>query len=220
MCLGGPRFRGVDLSHVYHAPHLSSVPRAHAADRLPRPLVARAQVRKVTKLGHRGARLPAGGGHVLEGGLRVGEGEPLLGQLEIHGRRDQPRGLPAREAVREGVRSTAGVVTSAALVMVAVFAIFGTLRLIEFKQMGVGLAAAILIDATVIRGALLPATLALLGERPWYLPRWLGRTLSASRVVEDLQQQRIGEVVALDHSLDVALLADQHRRAVDPVHLA
>jgi RND superfamily putative drug exporter len=71
------------------------------------------------------------------------------------------------------VRSTAGVVTSAALVMVGVFAIFGTLRLIEFKQMGVGLAAAILIDATVIRGVLLPSTLALLGERAWYLPRWL-----------------------------------------------
>jgi hypothetical protein len=57
--------------------------------------------------------------------------------------------------------------------MVAVFAIFGTLRLIEFKQLGVGLSAAILIDATVIRGILLPATLALLGDRAWYLPRWL-----------------------------------------------
>jgi RND superfamily putative drug exporter len=72
-----------------------------------------------------------------------------------------------------GVRSTAGVVTSAALVMVGVFAIFGTLSMIDFKQMGVGLAAAILIDATVIRGVLLPATLALLGDRAWYLPRWL-----------------------------------------------
>ncbi len=84
------------------------------------------------------------------------------------------RGVPAREAVSQSVRSTAGVVTSAALVMVGVFAIFGTLSLIEFKQMGVGLAAAILIDATIIRGVLLPATLALLGERAWYMPRWLG----------------------------------------------
>jgi RND superfamily putative drug exporter len=83
------------------------------------------------------------------------------------------RGLSAREAVSHGVRSTAGVVTSAAFVMVGVFAIFGTLSLIEFKQMGVGLAAAILIDATLIRGVLLPATLALLGERAWYLPSWL-----------------------------------------------
>jgi RND superfamily putative drug exporter len=83
------------------------------------------------------------------------------------------QGMPAREAVVRGVRSTAGVVTSAALVMVGVFAVFGTLHLIEFKQMGVGLAAAILIDATVIRGVLLPATLALLGERAWREPRWL-----------------------------------------------
>src|SRR5581483_10859744 len=76
-------------------------------------------------------------------------------------------------AVVQGVRSTAGVVTSAALVMVGVFSVFGTLSMIEFKQMGVGLAAAILIDATIIRGVLLPATLALLGDRAWYLPRWL-----------------------------------------------
>src|SRR5581483_12346598 len=90
------------------------------------------------------------------------------------------RGLPAREAVVQGVRSTAGVVTSAALVMVGVFAIFGTLSMIEFKQMGVGLGAAILIDATVIRGVLLPATLGLLGERAWYLPRWMGLRPQAS----------------------------------------
>jgi uncharacterized membrane protein YdfJ with MMPL/SSD domain len=83
------------------------------------------------------------------------------------------RGLSASDAAVAGVRSTAGVVTSAALVMVAVFAIFGTLSMIEFKQMGVGLSAAILIDATLIRGVLLPATLVLLGERAWYLPRWL-----------------------------------------------
>ena len=83
------------------------------------------------------------------------------------------RGLDTRAAVVQALGRTAGTVTSAALVMVAVFAIFGTLRMIEFKQMGVGLAAAILIDATVIRGVLLPATLALLGERAWYLPSWL-----------------------------------------------
>jgi RND superfamily putative drug exporter len=82
-------------------------------------------------------------------------------------------GLGARDAVGRGVRGTAGVVTSAALVMVAVFSIFGTLSMIEFKQLGVGLAAAILLDATVIRGVLLPSTLALLGERAWYLPAWL-----------------------------------------------
>jgi RND superfamily putative drug exporter len=57
--------------------------------------------------------------------------------------------------------------------MVAVFSIFATLSFIEFKQMGVGLAAAILIDATLVRGVLLPATMKLLGERNWYLPAWL-----------------------------------------------
>jgi RND superfamily putative drug exporter len=65
------------------------------------------------------------------------------------------------------------VVTSAAAVMVAVFAIFATLSFLEFKEMGVGLAAAILIDATIVRGVLLPATMKLLGERNWYLPRAL-----------------------------------------------
>ncbi|WP_371484662.1 MMPL family transporter [Kitasatospora sp. NBC_00315] len=85
------------------------------------------------------------------------------------------RGLPTREAVAHGIRSTAGVVTSAAVIMVAVFAVFGTLSMQSMKQMGVGLAVAVLIDATVIRGVLLPAVMTLLGERNWYLPRWLDR---------------------------------------------
>jgi uncharacterized membrane protein YdfJ with MMPL/SSD domain len=83
------------------------------------------------------------------------------------------RGMSTEEAVAHGLKTTAGVVTSAAAVMVAVFAIFATLSFLDFKQMGVGLAAAILIDATVIRGVLLPATMKLLGESNWYLPRWL-----------------------------------------------
>jgi len=83
------------------------------------------------------------------------------------------RGMSTEEAVSHGLKTTAGVVTSAAAVMVAVFAIFATLSFLDFKQMGVGLAAAILIDATVIRGVLLPAAMKLLGERNWYLPRWL-----------------------------------------------
>jgi uncharacterized membrane protein YdfJ with MMPL/SSD domain len=82
-------------------------------------------------------------------------------------------GLSTEEAVSRGIRRTAGTVTSAAIIMVAVFAIFGTLRLIMMKQMGVGLALAVLIDATVIRGVLLPATMKLLGEWNWYMPRWL-----------------------------------------------
>ncbi|MBD9727013.1 MMPL family transporter [Streptomyces caniscabiei] len=85
------------------------------------------------------------------------------------------RGRTTKEAIRHGVVTTAGVVTSAAVIMVAVFAIFGTLSMQSMKQMGVGLAAAVLIDATVIRGVLLPAVMALLGERNWYLPKWLHR---------------------------------------------
>jgi uncharacterized membrane protein YdfJ with MMPL/SSD domain len=83
------------------------------------------------------------------------------------------RGAGMDEAISVGIRSTAGVVTSAAVVMVGVFSVFGTLSLLMFKQFGVGLAVAILIDATLVRGVLLPATMKLLGERNWYLPRWL-----------------------------------------------
>jgi uncharacterized membrane protein YdfJ with MMPL/SSD domain len=82
-------------------------------------------------------------------------------------------GMPTDEAVATGIKRTAGTVTSAAVVMVAVFAIFVTLRTLDIKQMGFGLAAAILIDATLIRGVLLPATMKLLGDWNWYLPRWL-----------------------------------------------
>jgi len=82
-------------------------------------------------------------------------------------------GASTEEAVSRGIRRTAGTVTSAAIIMVAVFAIFGTLRLIQMKQLGVGLGAAVLIDATVIRGVLLPAAMKLLGEWNWYMPRWL-----------------------------------------------
>jgi uncharacterized membrane protein YdfJ with MMPL/SSD domain len=83
------------------------------------------------------------------------------------------RGAATDEAIARGIKSTAGVVTSAAIVMVAVFAVFATLSMLMFKQFGVGLAAAILIDATIIRGVLLPASMKLLGDWNWYLPRWL-----------------------------------------------
>src|SRR5437868_5623676 len=83
------------------------------------------------------------------------------------------RGASMDDAIAHGIKSTAGVVTSAAIVMVAVFSIFATLSMLIFKQFGVGLAAAILIDATLVRGVLLPATMKLLGERNWYLPGWL-----------------------------------------------
>jgi uncharacterized membrane protein YdfJ with MMPL/SSD domain len=79
-------------------------------------------------------------------------------------------GMRTDRAVAHGIKQTAGVVTSAAIVMVAVFSIFATLSATEFKQMGVGLAAAILIDATIVRAVLLPATMKLLGDWNWYLP--------------------------------------------------
>jgi RND superfamily putative drug exporter len=77
-------------------------------------------------------------------------------------------GMDTREAVRRGVGETAGIVTSAATVMVSVFALFATLSMLEMKMMGVGLAAAILLDATLIRLVALPALLVLLGERTWW----------------------------------------------------
>jgi RND superfamily putative drug exporter len=88
------------------------------------------------------------------------------------------RGVPNDEAVERGIRTTAGTVTSAALVMVAVFSIFATLSTLDIKQMGVGLAVAVLLDATIVRAVLLPATMKLFGEWNWYLPhslRWLPR---------------------------------------------
>jgi uncharacterized membrane protein YdfJ with MMPL/SSD domain len=83
-------------------------------------------------------------------------------------------GMSTDNAVSHAIKGTAGVVTSAAVVMVGVFSIFATLSLLDFKQMGIGLAAAVLIDATIIRGVLLPATMKLLGDWNWYLPKSLG----------------------------------------------
>ena len=87
-------------------------------------------------------------------------------------------GMPNEQAVEQGIRTTASTVTSAALVMVAVFSIFATLSTLDMKQLGVGLAVAVLLDATIIRGVLLPAAMKLLGRWNWYLPHglhWLPR---------------------------------------------
>jgi putative drug exporter of the RND superfamily len=83
------------------------------------------------------------------------------------------KGDSTPEAVRHGISTTAGTVTSAAIVMVFVFSVFVTLSFLDFKEMGVGLAAAVLIDATIVRGVLLPATMKILGDWNWYLPKWL-----------------------------------------------
>ena len=82
-------------------------------------------------------------------------------------------GMTTDDAVAHGIKSTAGVVTSAALVMFGVFSIFATLQFMFLKQFGVGLAVAVLVDATVVRAVLLPATMKLLGDWNWYLPKWL-----------------------------------------------
>jgi RND superfamily putative drug exporter len=84
------------------------------------------------------------------------------------------RGMSTSDAVEQGIRTTAGTVTAAAAVMVAVFAIFAWLPVLDIKQMGMGLAVAVFLDATIVRGVLLPSTMKLLGERNWYLPAWLG----------------------------------------------
>jgi uncharacterized membrane protein YdfJ with MMPL/SSD domain len=83
------------------------------------------------------------------------------------------RGMKTEDAVAHGIKTTAGVVTSAAIVMVFVFGIFATLSIVMLKQFGVGLATAVLIDATIVRAVLLPAAMTLLGDWNWYLPRWL-----------------------------------------------
>ena len=100
------------------------------------------------------------------------------------------RGMKTDEAVAFGIKQTAGVVTSAAVVMVAVFSIFGSLSMVEFKMMGVGLAAAVLIDATLVRGVMLPAAMKLLGEWNWYLPKrldWLPKISHEHQLPEPAQ---------------------------------
>jgi putative drug exporter of the RND superfamily len=83
------------------------------------------------------------------------------------------RGMPTEDAIEHGIKTTAGTVTSAALVMVGAFSIFATLPILDMKEMGIGLATAVLLDATIVRGVLLPATMKLLGDWNWYLPSWL-----------------------------------------------
>jgi RND superfamily putative drug exporter len=95
-------------------------------------------------------------------------------------------GMPTEQAVRYGITRTAGVVTSAALVMVAVFSLFGTSSSLDLKQAGVGLGVAVFLDATVIRGVLLPASMKLLGDWNWYLPSWLA-WLPRTHVERDLR---------------------------------
>ncbi|MFF3867163.1 MMPL family transporter [Micromonospora sp. NPDC001898] len=102
------------------------------------------------------------------------------------------RGWPNKLAVSRGIRGTAGTITSAALVMVAVFGLFTTGSLVSMKELGFGLAVAVLIDATIVRAVLLPSVMVLLGERNWYLPGWLAwlPTLSHGEAHDDVDRVR------------------------------
>ncbi len=103
-------------------------------------------------------------------------------------------GMPNREAVAHGITTSAGTVTSAAMVMVGVFSIFATLSTIDMKQLGVGLAAAILIDATLIRAVVLPSAMALLGRANWWAPKFR-RPKSAPRHAAPEADERVLERV-------------------------
>ncbi|WP_304598504.1 MMPL family transporter [Plantactinospora sp. BC1] len=126
-------------------------------------------------------------------------------------------GVPTRDAIERGIVSSAGVVSSAAIIMVAVFAVFATLSILEYKQLGVGLAAAILIDATVIRGLVLPALMRLLGEANWWAPRWLR---GSGRPPAGPAEAPTMELAVVTPRRRRALLAGRHRPgpvAGDPV---
>jgi RND superfamily putative drug exporter len=105
-------------------------------------------------------------------------------------------GLSTRDAVKHGIVRSAGVVTSAAAVMVGVFAVFGSLSTLDLKQLGVGLAVAILIDATLIRAVVLPSLMILLGRANWWVPRFLRPRGGAHRVgAQPVEPQRIPQPV-------------------------
>ena len=111
-------------------------------------------------------------------------------------REARDRGLSTSEAVEQGISATAGVVTSAALVMVGVFAVFALMPILDMKEMGIGLAAAVLIDATIIRAVLLPASMKLLGDWNWYLPSWLEWLPRLEPPVEKVERPKRVEVPA------------------------
>jgi RND superfamily putative drug exporter len=95
-------------------------------------------------------------------------------------------GMRTQDAVAQGIRDTAGTVTSAAIVMIAVFSIFATLTTIDMKQLGFGLAAAILLDATIIRAVVLPSIMTMLGEANWWAPKFLRR--KPAEVTQDTRE--------------------------------
>jgi anti-anti-sigma factor len=141
------------------------------------------------------------------------------------------RGMSSDEAVAHGIRATAGVVTSAAAVMIGVFSIFATLSSIDFKEMGVGLALAVLIDATIVRAVLLPASMKLLGDWNWYLPSWLRwlpevapepgthhPEVYPSRLTVDVQREDARATLALVGELDLETAPQFRERLAEAEH--
>ena len=116
------------------------------------------------------------------------------------------RGLSSDDAVALGISITAGTVTSAAAIMIAVFAVFVTLQVFVIKQIGLGLAVAVFLDATVIRSVLLPASMKLLGDWNWWLPRWL-------RWLPHVTIEAEGDLDALDDVRPASDTGDAHREA-------
>src|SRR4029079_1436611 len=102
--------------------------------------------------------------------------------------------MSSNEAVARGIAITSGTVTSAAAIMVVVFGVFVTLELTIIKQLGLGLAVAVFLDATVVRSVLLPATMRLLGEWNWWLPSWLG--WAAAVALEGHSRHRVAAALA------------------------
>ena len=112
------------------------------------------------------------------------------------------RGMSTADAVEHGIATTAGVVSSAALVMVGAFAVFALMPILDMKEMGIGLAAAVLIDATIVRAVLLPATMKLLGDWNWYLPSWLEWLPRLERVERSAQDVGDERLVLLSREVD------------------
>lgn len=123
------------------------------------------------------------------------------------------QGMTTADALTSGIASSAGVVTSAAVIMVAVFSIFATLSFVDIKTLGVGLAVAVLVDATAVRGILLPAAIAVLRERTWYMPRWLPALSARSGSVSAADVDRC----AGNRDQVVEELRDAHRYSHAPV---
>jgi RND superfamily putative drug exporter len=112
-----------------------------------------------------------------------------------------------RGSVAYGLRSTAHIITGAAAIMVVVFGTFALGRMVDLQQMGFGLAVAVLVDATLIRSVLVPASMELLGDRNWYLPswlQWLPRIDVDGRAGQDSAQNRAPEVLHVPASVRVS----------------